>query len=324
MPRVRKLIVYTSTCGARPTSLFHKSLSVGGEVNAGTTSPSTSSVMPTEKMPSEMPEIRAGSVPERSARRRIGPRGIFTCGNDEASAARGRDLLRDAGRAAGMVRGQPRDRRRAVARVSPQAVGPTFCHMAGGRRPGAVLRLDRQRALPAKRRHVSAAHNAATQRQRVERGEHQALPGPRDAGPGPPQRSSRVRQAGRGAVANLLVREPSTRIRCRVRGGVQKGEERVGLLRGAGPFLLPDGVLLGHEREARRDADAPAREADRVLAGRREAGAVCFAFAATSFSLTRALTRALSFDMGSGLSSGNLSVDRSVRYCSSPLASPAG
>lgn len=45
---------------------------------------------------------------------------------------------------------------------------------------------------------------------------------------------------------------------------------------------------------------------------------------AASFSFTRALINDLIFAIGSGLPSGKRKVDRSVRYCSSPLASPAG
>src|SRR5712692_3213594 len=71
-----------------------------------------------------------------------------------------------------MVRGKPRHRQRSVARLSPQADRPSLGHMAGGRRSGAVLRMDRQRPLLAGWRAFGSAHHSAAQAQRVERGQH--------------------------------------------------------------------------------------------------------------------------------------------------------
>src|SRR6266851_7338623 len=54
---------------------------VANPFKVGTTSPRTSSVMPTEKIPSEMPDSRSGFVPDRSAKRRRFPGGRLTVAN---------------------------------------------------------------------------------------------------------------------------------------------------------------------------------------------------------------------------------------------------
>src|SRR5467141_820789 len=54
---------------------------VANPFKVGTTSPRTSRVMPTEKIPSEMPESRSGFVPDRSAKRRRLPGCRLTAAN---------------------------------------------------------------------------------------------------------------------------------------------------------------------------------------------------------------------------------------------------
>src|SRR5207244_11969800 len=74
----------------------------------------------------------------------------------------------------------------------------------------------------------------------------------------------------------------------------------------------------------RGDAAAVGQGFDWVLLERRAPAPIGFAFAPASRSETRVLTSALIFAIGSGLSIGKRRVDLSVRYCSSPCASPAG
>src|SRR6266853_5424740 len=54
---------------------------VANPFKVGTTSPRTRSVMPTEKIPSEMPDSRSGFVPDRSAKRRRLPGCRLTVAN---------------------------------------------------------------------------------------------------------------------------------------------------------------------------------------------------------------------------------------------------
>src|SRR2546427_4736618 len=54
---------------------------VANPFKVGTTSPRTSRVMPTEKIPSEMPDSRSGLVPDRSAKRRRPPGCWLTVAN---------------------------------------------------------------------------------------------------------------------------------------------------------------------------------------------------------------------------------------------------
>src|SRR5207248_2792983 len=140
--------------------------------------------------------------------------------------------------------------------------------------------------------------------------------------PCPPQRAGGVREARRGALPNLLLREPITGLRRGDRGRLSQAQSRVEVLRVPAAVLSQDSGVLGHEREARGDAAAEARFVDRALDEGRSAAAVREPFASRSF--TRALTSDLILAIGSGSSRGKRRVDAPYRYFSSPLASPAG
>ncbi len=120
-------------------------------------------------------------------------------------------------------------------------------------------------------------------------------------------------------------------------------------LAGSNPLVIDPAVrtlydTFGHPYLAQQLGSAPKLDAKQVPAGasRRRPGGISThkvqshrvfdarpvrarpLLVAASFSLTRALTNALIFAIGSGLPNGKRKVDRSARYCSSPLASPAG
>jgi len=189
---------------------------------------------------------------------------------------------------------------------------PAFVSPARRRAPGAVLWLDRLRSLLARRRPLSAADHAAAEGKHLERCQHQALPGAGPAGPDPPERKSGVREKGRSAVKDLLVRKPFAGPRSGERGCVSQAQGSVAIFRDTGPVVSNDCFLLGDGREAGGNQAAAPGKAHRALAERRARAGLCEP-CSTSRSFTRALTRLPILATGSGSSSGNLRVDFAAR-----------